>query len=111
MLRSAVPMRLETNTRRGISLALAAFAVFGAACGSSSTAKDTPTPRPTATAVAAATATPADLGLAGQLGPAQLQPADVSADWHVAQNQEKVLTQRDVPGLSSGGKGSFTILA
>src|SRR5437879_4477688 len=48
MLRSAVPMRLETDTRRGLSLALAAFAIFGAPCGSSSTAKNTPAPRPVA---------------------------------------------------------------
>src|SRR5581483_10046803 len=46
-----------------------------------------------------------------EVKPALLQPADVSPDWHVAQNQNKVLDKRDVPGLTSRAKGAFVIIA
>ncbi len=91
------------------------IAALVCACASSKTSPEatTVTPPPTALTASApaATATLTDYGLAGQVNAALLQAADISSDWHVAQNQNKVLDQRDVPGLTSGGKGAFVIVA
>ena len=92
-------------------LSLSAIAIVVAACGSSSKPDVTSTLPASAIPTAQATSTPRDLGFVEQLAPALLQPADVSPDWHVAQNQNKALDKRDVPGLHSGAEGAFTILA
>ena len=88
-----------------------------AACGSSknsatpTTGAPTVAPAATPTNAPAGSPTPVDHGLVAELNAALLQPSDVSPDWHVAQNQNKVLDQRDVPGLTSGAKGAFVTLA